>query len=67
MSEQKKKATQKKEPLEAILIKVSKKDKAILKANAQKHAQGNLSAWLRHTGLNHDPVDGEIIFLDAHS
>lgn len=67
MSGKKKKAIEKKEPLEVILIKVSKKDKAILKSNAQRHAEGNLSAWIRHTALNHEPIDGEIIFLDARS
>lgn len=38
-----------------INLKVSAKELKALKAKAKKYAKGNLSLWLRFTGLNHTP------------
>jgi hypothetical protein len=51
--------------LESVTMKVSKKAHRVMTAQAKRHANGNISAWLRHTGVNYKMKKGEIVVLDA--
>lgn len=44
-----------------VPIRIPKVQLMKLKAQAKKHAQGNLSAWLRHAGLRYIPKRGEVV------
>ena len=46
---------------ELLNLKVTSKDRKVLNALAMKHAGGNLSAWLRHSGLHYRPGKTEVI------
>jgi hypothetical protein len=47
--------------LSLINLKVSGKDRKAIQALANKHADGNYSAWLRHAGLHYRPKKAEKI------
>ena len=49
--------------LKAISTKVPENILKQLRANADRFAEGNLSAWLRHAGLYHKPKKGEKIVV----
>lgn len=51
----------KKEDLKIIPIKTTRTERRALKSRAQDFANGNLSAWLRHAGLNYRPKKAEQI------
>lgn len=51
--------------LSVVNVKISKKDRAALVANAKRFAKGNLSAWIRHAGRVYTPKKGEKIVLKA--
>lgn len=55
----------KKEKLIPINVKTPERILSKLRAKARRHAQGDLSAWLRHSGLNYIPKKGEVIFVRA--
>lgn len=38
-----------------IIFKVNEETRELLQKNADVHASGNLSAWLRHAGLHYKP------------
>lgn len=44
-----------------VPIKIPVTQLRALKAHAKKHAEGNLSAWLRHAGLRYRPKRGEVV------
>lgn len=44
-----------KEKPKIVTIKIYKYDLSLLKAQAARYADGNLSWWLRYAGLNHVP------------
>lgn len=52
------------EPKKLITFKVSKSDLEALKKNAAKYAHGNLSEWVRYTGLNYKPKKTELVESD---
>lgn len=44
-----------------VPIRIPKLQLKKLKGQAKRYAKGNLSAWLRHTGLRYRPKRGEIV------
>lgn len=42
-------------------MKVLGKDRKTLTSLAKQYAHGNVSAWLRHAGLNYRPTKNEVI------
>jgi hypothetical protein len=46
---------------EIVNLKVTSQERGVLNALAKKHAGGNISAWLRHSGLNYRPGKTEIV------
>lgn len=42
-----------------VNVKVPSAVKKTLQLNADKYAEGNLSAWLRHAGMKYTPKKGE--------
>lgn len=56
----KKKVKPKKPKPPLITFKVTEEEKELLEAKAKKYARGNLSHWLRHAGLNHEPAPKEL-------
>ncbi len=49
--------------LAMINVKTPPETRARLQAQADKYANGNLSAWLRHAGLQYTPKKGESVPL----
>ena len=47
------------EKLKLRNVKLSPRDERLLQAKAKKHADGNLSAWLRHAGMRYTPKKSE--------
>lgn len=56
-----KRKTKTKSQLVLVPIKIHPKEIRAMKLNAKKFAQGNLSAWLRHSGLRYRPKRGEVV------
>jgi hypothetical protein len=44
-----------------LTIKVTEEDAGNFRKRAKKFANGNVSAWLRHSGLKYVPKSGEAI------
>lgn len=42
-------------------LKVTARERDVLELQADKYANGNLSAWLRHAGRHYCPKKGEFI------
>lgn len=59
----KKKSSKNKSELKIVNVKISAAERKRLQANADKFAQGNLSAWLRHSGRQYTPRRGEKVSL----
>jgi hypothetical protein len=59
----KKKASTKKPKAPPFLmnLKVTARERDVLELQADKYANGNLSAWLRHAGRHYCPKKGEFI------
>lgn len=51
--------------LESVTLKVSQKIHRAILANAKMFAEGNISAWLRHTGSFYKMKKGEKVNLEA--
>lgn len=51
--------------LESVTFKVEGSAHKKLMAKARRHAKGNLSAWLRHTGVNYRMRKGEKVDTEA--
>lgn len=50
-----------KKPSKPIHVKCSSEVVALLQLNADKYAEGNLSEWLRHAGLNYVPNKEDLV------
>lgn len=62
-----KKQKTKKQPRVAVInIKINDNLRKKLQSFADRYAEGNLSAWLRHAGMNYAPSKGERVISVKH-
>lgn len=48
-----------------VALKMSRSELVAIKKRAAWYAKGNLSAWLRHSGLRYKPKRGEVVLSVA--